>query len=343
MLTLASASVRATSPSVPGRSLDVDHQRLALVGDPHPGLLEGAAYSARVGVVDEDVDEPLALAGQRAHPEQVDAGVTGRLPEPGELAGAVREDHREVSGHRAHSNLNPNEQPPRGRDQPVPAPARGQPGRLASVGPGGAGAGDRARPPRPVVDRLLVLSLVPRDGARVVRGPRDRTLHERALRPGQGRPGGAPGRRLDLHGGRAGDDRTRRLAADRVLRPGGRPLLRRHLLPARAPPRDAELPDGDGGGGRVLGRPARADPRVGGAHPHPTRRRRPDRALDRAALRRDRRRRGRAAALGGRHAQRRLRRGAQVPARVGARAPAHPRPDRRGGGDARRDGRGRDQ
>ena len=89
--------------------------------------------------------------------------------------------------------------------------------------------------------------------------------------------------------------------------------------------------------------PARADPRVGGAHPHPARRRRPDRALDRAALRRDRRRRGRAAALGGRHAQRRLRRGAEVPARVGARAAAHPRPDRRGGGDARRDGRGRDQ
>ena len=96
---------------------------------------ESAARGARVGVVDEDVDEPLALAGQRAHPEQVDAGVTGRLPEPGELAGAVREDHREVGGHRAHSNLNPNEQPPRGRDQPVPAPARGEPGRLASVGP----------------------------------------------------------------------------------------------------------------------------------------------------------------------------------------------------------------
>ena len=34
--------------------------------------------------------------------------------------------------------------------------------------------------------------------------------------------------------------------------------------------------------------------------------------------------------------------GAPVPTRIGARAPAHPRPDRRGGGDARRDGRGRD-
>ncbi len=30
------------------------------------------------------------------------------------------------------------------------------------------------------------------------------------------------------------------------LDPGRRPLLRRHLLPARREPRDAELPDGDG-------------------------------------------------------------------------------------------------
>ncbi len=36
------------------------------------------------------------------------------------------------------------------------------------------------------------------------------------------------------------------------LRPGGRPLLRRHLLPARRRARHAELPDGDGSGGRRL-------------------------------------------------------------------------------------------
>ena len=33
-----------------------------------------------------------------------------------------------------------------------------------------------------------------------------------------------------------------RLADDRLPRPRGRPVLRRHLLPARAAPRDAELP-----------------------------------------------------------------------------------------------------
>ena len=39
---------------------------------------------------------------------------------------------------------------------------------------------------------------------------------ERALRLHQGRPRGAPGRRRDLHGRRAGDDRPGRLAAERV-------------------------------------------------------------------------------------------------------------------------------
>ena len=102
----------------------------------------------------------------------------------------------------------------------------------------------RARRPDPALDRLLGLPLVPRDGARVVRGRGDRRLHERALRADQGRPRGAPRRRRDLHGGRAGDDRPRRLAADRLLRPRRRPLPLRHLLPARAAAGHAELPDG---------------------------------------------------------------------------------------------------
>ena len=94
--------------------------------------------------------------------------------------------------------------------------------------------GGQADPP---LDRLLRLPLVPRDGARVLRGPRDRCLHERALRADQGRSRGAPRRRRHLHGGRPGHDRPGRLAADRVPRLRGRPLLRRHLLPAGAPPR----------------------------------------------------------------------------------------------------------
>ena len=44
----------------------------------------------------------------------------------------------------------------------------------------------------PAVDRLFGLPLVPRDGARIVRGPRDRGADERAVREHQGRSRGAP-------------------------------------------------------------------------------------------------------------------------------------------------------
>ena len=56
---------------------------------------------------------------------------------------------------------------------------------------------------------------MPRDGARVVRGPGDRGADERALRQHQGRPRGAAGRGRDLHGRGRRADRQRRLAADR--------------------------------------------------------------------------------------------------------------------------------
>ena len=120
------------------------------------------------------------------------------------------------------------------------------------------------------------------------------------------------------------------------LDPEGVPVLRRHLLPARAPPGDAELSHGAGGGGRVLEHAARADPRLGGADPRAARGDRPHRAVRRAAQPGARRRRGRPAADAGRHAPRRVRRSAQVPARPGARAAARPRRQRRGRGDARR-------
>ena len=123
---------------------------------------------------------------------------------------------------------------------------------MVRLGRRGAGAGQRGGQADPAVDRLLGLPLVPRDGARVVRGCRDGRIHERALRQHQGRPRGAPRPRLHLHGGDPGDDGARRLAVDRLPRSRGRPVLRRHLLPARAPPGNAELPHGDGGGGRVV-------------------------------------------------------------------------------------------
>ena len=127
------------------------------------------------------------------------------------------------------------------RDLPLPAPARGEPGRLVSVGRGGARARSQRVQADPRLDRLLRLPLVPRDGARVLRGPRGRGADERALRLHQGRPRGAPRRRRDLHGRRPGDDRPRRLAAERVPDPRRRAVLRRHLLAARAAPRDAGL------------------------------------------------------------------------------------------------------
>src|SRR5215217_3607671 len=73
-------------------------------------------------------------------------------------------------------------EPPRERDEPVPPAARRESGRLASVARGGATAGARGGQADPALDRLCRLSLVPRDGARVVRGPLDGRRHERALR-----------------------------------------------------------------------------------------------------------------------------------------------------------------
>ena len=60
------------------------------------------------------------------------------------------------------------------RDEPVPAPARRQPGRLVPVGRGGVRARARRGQADLALDRLLGLPLVPRDGARVVRRSRDR-------------------------------------------------------------------------------------------------------------------------------------------------------------------------
>ena len=64
-------------------------------------------------------------------------------------------------------------------------------------------------------------------------------LHERALRLDQGRSRGAARRRRDLHGRRAGADRARRLADERLPHAGRRAVLRRHVLPRQGPLRDA--------------------------------------------------------------------------------------------------------
>ena len=122
------------------------------------------------------------------------------------------------------------------------------------------------------------------------------------------------------------------------LDPEGVPVLRRHLLPARAPPGDAELPAGARGDGGGLPEPARGAARGVGPDPRVARRRRPGRAVAGAA----RRSRSSAQAISGaagrlRPRQRRLRRRAEVPAGERARVPARPRPERPGPPDARQD------
>ena len=60
----------------------------------------------------------------------------------------------------------------------------------------------------PRLGRLQLLPLVPRHGARVVRGQRDGRAHERALREREGRPRGAPRRRRGDDGGGGRHDRV---------------------------------------------------------------------------------------------------------------------------------------
>ena len=101
-------------------------------------------------------------------------------------------------------------------DQPVPAPARGESGGLVGVGTRGVRRGAAPQRAGPAERRVRRLPLVPRDGARVVRGRGHRGVPQRALRQHQGRPRGAARRRRDLHAGDDGDDRARRLADDRA-------------------------------------------------------------------------------------------------------------------------------
>ena len=112
-------------------------------------------------------------------------------------------------------------------------------------------ARESGRPAAPRLGRLQLLPLVPRDGARVVLRSGNGSGDERALRQRQGRPRRAAGRRRHHDGRLRDDDRAGRVADDRVPDARGQPVLRRHVLPARAATRDAELraaPAGDRGG-----------------------------------------------------------------------------------------------
>ena len=171
----------------------------------------------------------------------------------GEPRGALRSRH-------AH-------EPPGRGDEPVPAPARAQPGGLASLGCRGAGAGARRGPPDLPVGRLRRLPLVPRDGARVLRRCGHGGLPQRELREHQGGSRGAAGPRCDLHARRAGLDRVRRMADDRLPDPRRSSLLWRHVLSECQASRAAVLPRRPGRGlGSVAGAACRRRARRDGSH-----------------------------------------------------------------------------
>ena len=210
----------------------------------------------------------------------------------------------------------------RAGDLALPARAREQPGRLAALGAG------RRSSARAALDRPLLVSIgyaachwchvMERES---FEDPADRGADERALRPRQGRPRGAPRRRRRLHGGGPGDHRPGRLAVERLPDPRSAALLRRHLLAARSAATGCRASArssrrSPGSGASAARRPSEL-PRTLSAAP---RRRRRARALGGAARRGPARARTRLARAVLRPAQRRLRRRAEVPAPLRARA-----------------------
>ncbi len=121
-------------------------------------------------------------------------------------------------------------QSPRRRHVALSAAAPAQSGGLVAVGTGGAGDRQAREQADPALGRLRRLPLVPRDGARIVRGRGHRQGDERAVRQHQSRPRGAAGHRPDLHARAASDGRARRLADDHVPDADGRAGMGRHLF-----------------------------------------------------------------------------------------------------------------
>ena len=186
-------------------------------------------------------------------------------------------------------------------------------------------AAARERPADPPLRRLLRLPLVPRHGARVLRGPGDGAPDERALRQRQGRPRGAPGRGRALHGRGAAADRPRRLADDGLPHPGraspstAAPTSRPSRGTGCRPSRRCWRRSSDGVPRAARRGGARARPQLRGAASSRARRC----AAPPAAARRGASRAGRRAARAAlRRAARRLRRRAQVPAADGPGVPA---------------------
>ena len=99
----------------------------------------------------------------------------------------------------AHVRIHGPHKPPRARDLALSAAAPAQSGRLVAVGTGCARRSAAHQQADPALGRLRRLPLVPRDGARKLRGRGDGARDERAVRQHQGRPRGAARHRPDLH------------------------------------------------------------------------------------------------------------------------------------------------
>ena len=184
------------------------------------------------------------IAGRAGRARRRDGRCAGRLPRPAvrSTARSTRHGRGPCSAPSCGACVPCSDEPPRRRDEPVPAAARRQPGRLVPVGRRGARAGACGGQADPALGGLQRLPLVPRDGPRVVREHGHGGPDERALRQRQGRPRGAARRRRALHGRHRLDDRAGRLADDGLPHSRGRAVLRRDLLPTRAASRAAVIP-----------------------------------------------------------------------------------------------------
>ena len=120
--------------------------------------------------------------------------------------------------------------PPRAGDLALSAAAPAQSGGLVAMGTGGAGGGPAHQQADPALGRLRRLPLVPRDGARELRGRSHRRGDERAVRQHQSRSRGAARHRPDLHDRAASARRAGRLAADDVPDARRRAGVGRHVF-----------------------------------------------------------------------------------------------------------------
>jgi hypothetical protein len=83
-----------------GPILDIHHEHLALVGDPHPGTLKRLPAPGHGLVVKEQVNDAPALAGERRKTPDADSHFASDLPQPGKLSRPVFENYSQIREHR---------------------------------------------------------------------------------------------------------------------------------------------------------------------------------------------------------------------------------------------------